>query len=180
MRGHLKQLEWFAVLCSITYTILLTYQIIWCWLFAFLASIAFIYLCYLKKIYAEFVLQVFYLLMALYGYFQWDVSLFQDSKSLGWELNIGVISLGVLLSLASGYSLKKYSDAELPWLDSFTTVFSIIATALMVSLLPENWLYWIVIDIVSIYLYMKRGLKLTALLFVVYTFLAINGYLTWI
>ena len=114
MRGNLKQIEWFAVLCSITYTILLTYQIIWCWLFAFLASIAFIYLCYLKKIYAEFVLQVFYLLMALYGYFQWDVSLFQDSKSLGWELNIGVISLGVLLSLASGYSLKKYSDAELP------------------------------------------------------------------
>jgi nicotinamide mononucleotide transporter len=50
----------------------------------------------------------------------------------------------------------------------------------MVSLFPENWLYWIVIDAVSVYLYLQRGLKLTALLFVVYTLLAINGYLTWI
>ncbi len=180
MRNYLKQIEWFAVISSIAYTVLLTYQIVWCWLFAFLAAIAFIYLCYVKKIYAEFVLQIFYLLMALYGYFNWDISLFEDLQSLGWELNLGLVSIGFLLSIASGYSLKKYSDAELPWLDSFTTVFSIIATALMVSLLPENWLYWIVIDTVSIYLYMQRGLKLTAILFVVYTFLAINGYLTWI
>jgi len=180
MRGNLKQIEWFAVICSIIYTILLTYQVIWCWLFAFLASMAFLYLCYVKKIYAELVLQAFYLLMAVYGYFQWDISLFQDLQSLGWEINLSIISIGVLLTIASGYTLKKYSDAELPWLDSFTTVFSIIATALMVSLLPENWLYWIVIDAVSIYLYMKRGLKLTAILFIIYTFLAINGYLTWI
>jgi nicotinamide mononucleotide transporter len=180
MHGKLKTIEWFAVLCSIAYTILLTYQIVWCWLFAFLASLAFVYLCYRKKIYAEFFLQLFYLLMAFYGYFHWDVSLFNNMQSLGGELNITLILTGISFSLAAGYGLKKYSDAALPWLDSFTTVFSIIATALMVSLFPENWLYWIVIDAVSVYLYLKRGLKITALLFVFYTLLAINGYLTWI
>jgi len=180
MREYLKQIEWFAVICSIAYTVLLTYQLVWCWLFAILAAIAFLYLCYEKKIYAEFILQIFYLLMALYGYYQWDLSLFNNLEGLGWELNLGIVLIGLVLSLTAGFSLKKYSDAELPWLDSFTTVFSIIATALMVSLIPENWLYWIVIDTVSIYLYLQRGLKLTAILFVIYTFLAINGYLTWI
>jgi nicotinamide mononucleotide transporter len=180
MQRWLKTIEWFAVLCSLAYTILLTYQIVWSWLFAFLAAIAFLYLCYIKKIYAEFVLQIFYLLMAFYGYFHWDVSLFNDMQSLGWGLNIALILTGILLSITAAYSLKKYTNASLPWLDSFTTVFSIIATALMVSLFPENWLYWIVIDAVSVYLYLQRGLKLTALLFVVYTLLAINGYLTWI
>lgn len=180
MRLSHQKIEWFAVISSIAYTLLLTYQSIWSWLFAGLAALAFLYLCFAKKLYAEFILQGFYLFMAFYGYFSWDINLFQNLEGLGWEINLVLIAIGILLSLASGYSLNKYSDAAMPWMDSFTTVFSIIATVLMVSLFPENWLYWIVIDSVSVYLYYKRGLKITAILFVIYTLLAINGYLTWI
>jgi nicotinamide mononucleotide transporter len=63
--------------------------------------------------------------------------------------------------------------------DTFTTVFSVIATIMMVMAVTENWYYWIVIDAVSIFLYASRRMYLTALLFVVYTLLAINGAMQW-
>ena len=68
----------------------------------------------------------------------------------------------------------------MPLLDSFTTVFSIIATIMVIKKILENWLYFIVIDIASIYLYFTRDLNQTAILFAVYTLIAIYGYFNWI
>ena len=68
----------------------------------------------------------------------------------------------------------------MPLLDSFTTVFSIIATIMLIKKILENWLYFIVIDIASIYLYFTRDLNQTAILFAVYTLIAIYGYFNWI
>ena len=81
---------------------------------------------------------------------------------------IGTVVLGVIL--------KKNTDAMLPFLDAFTTVFSLAATWLMINMIHMNWLYWIVIDSVSIYLYAKRGLKLSSVLFLLYLLLALDGY----
>ena len=81
---------------------------------------------------------------------------------------IGTVVLGVIL--------RKTTDAMLPFLDAFTTVFSLAATWLMINMIHENWLYWIVIDTVSIYLYAKRGLKLSSVLFLLYLLLALDGY----
>ena len=67
----------------------------------------------------------------------------------------------------------------MPIIDSFTTCFSIIATFLVVKKILENWIYWIIIDLVSIYIYFSRDLHLTSLLFLVYTVIAIIGYFNW-
>ena len=72
-----------------------------------------------------------------------------------------------------------YTDAEQPIIDSFTAIFSLFATYMVTKKILENWIYWIVIDIVSVYLYFSRDLQLTAGLFAAYTIIALFGYFSW-
>lgn len=171
-------LEAAAVVSSLLYTILYTYENIWCWLFAALSAAFFLILCFQRKIYAEWALQVFYLISAAYGYLNWGSEVVIP-ESMVFQVHLLIIGGGILLMLLSASLLKNYTEAALPLLDSFTTIFSIIATIFMVNFYPENWAYWIVIDAASIFLYFRRGLKISALLFVIYTLLSINGYLVW-
>jgi len=171
-------LEIAAVISSLLYTLLFSYGYIWCWLFAALSAGFFLILCYQRKIYAELALQVFYLAMALYGFLNWGESL-QTKPSLPLSYHGIIILVNIIAIFISGQMLRKHSDAKVPYLDSFTSISSISATILMVNFYEENWLYFIVINAVSIYLYFQRGLKLGALLFVLYTILSINGYMVW-
>lgn len=173
-----KWLEIVAVLSSLLYTVLFSYGYILCWLFALISASSFLLLCYQKKIYAELALQVFYLSMAVYGYFNWGESLVSKDPLPLSSHGLIILASAILIFLL-GIGLKRLTDAKLPFLDSFTTVSSIIATLLMVNFYPENWLYFIVINAVSIYLYIKRDLALGALLFALYTALSLNGYLVW-
>jgi nicotinamide mononucleotide transporter len=77
------------------------------------------------------------------------------------------------------YLLSEHSSAAWPYVDSFTTWASVITTYLVTRKYLQNWLYWIVIDLVSIPLYIDRGLNLTALLFVAYVIIAVIGYFKW-
>ena len=74
-----------------------------------------------------------------------------------------------------GYFLKSQTGAALPYVDSFTTVFSLAATYMVTRKVLENWLYWFVIDAVSVGLYTSRGLYLTALLFTAYLVMIVIG-----
>ncbi|MEX0812382.1 MAG: nicotinamide riboside transporter PnuC [Chitinophagales bacterium] len=174
-------LEIIAVLSGAAYTILISYGSLWCWLFAIISSIAFIYLCFSKRLLAETGLHTFYLAMGFYGFYSWDTAEGGFAPiSLGWEYNFIIIIAAGGLSIISGHLLKRHSKAALPYLDAFTTIFSIIATFMMVGMVLENWIYWIVIDALSIYLYSKRGLYLSALLYLAYIGLAINGLINWL
>ena len=130
--------------------------------------------------YAETGLQVFYFIMAIYGYFSWSKSnSLLRINELAIRHHILIMILGSLLTFLLGFYLSVYTDAQLPIVDSFTTVFSIIATYMVVKKILSNWLYFIIIDTVSIYLYFSRDLHLSALLFSVYTIIAIIGYWKW-
>jgi len=89
------------------------------------------------------------------------------------------ISAIVLAALVSGYLLSIGTDARLPYLDSLTTWGSILTTVMVARKVLENWLYWIVINSISIYLYLDRGLEQTASMFMLYLVLAILGYYAW-
>ena len=173
-------LEVAAVVFSILYTVLITYENILCWPAALIASIIFIYLVYSKRLIAETVLHVFYLLAAIYGWIMWGTSEGFQVNTYGYPINLLLIAGGLLLIIPCGYLLKKFTSAMLPYVDSFTTIFSFIATYMMAHMVLENWLYWIVIDSVSAFMYAKRGLYIGAGMFVVYTLLAINGYFSWL
>ncbi len=131
----------------------------------------FAYICWNKKIYAESALQVFYIGLAGLGLIGYG-----NDVQISGLFHLILLSGAVIGTVVLGVILRKTTDAMLPFLDAFTTVFSLAATWLMINMIHENWLYWIVIDTVSIYLYAKRGLKLSSVLFLLYLLLALDGY----
>lgn len=176
----LRFLELLAVVFNLLYTALYIRESIWCWPFAFIGSALFVYLCYSRQLIAETVLQVFYVGFAVYGFITFN-GVWGDAD-WGTMKHMGFIGGGVVLTVLSAVLLRRYTSAKLPLIDSFTTIFSLIATWIMVNYVHENWLYWIVVDTVSIFLYAGRKMYFGAVLFVIYLLLAINGYfeLGWI
>lgn len=167
-----KLIEFAAVTLSVAYTwMYLKGYLPWGFIPAALGAGLFAYLCWKKKIYAESALQVFYIGLAGLGILGYG-----NEIEISGVFHLVLISGAVLGTITLGVILNKTTDATLPFLDAFTTVFSIVATWLMVNMIHENWLYWIVIDTISIYLYAKRGLQLSSTLFFLYLLLALDGY----
>lgn len=176
-------LESIAVIFSILYVILAAKENNWCWLSAIVSVSLYIYICYNAKLYLETALQVFYLLMAFYGMWNWHGKTINRTISVTeWSLKNHILILisGTFLTFFLGFYFITYTDAAMPLVDSFTTVFSLFATYMVAKKVLENWIYWIVIDAVSVYLYHSRELEQTALLFIIYTIIAIFGYLVWL
>lgn len=167
-------IEALAVLSNIVYLYLYIEGNRWCWPAAFLGSLLFFGLCLRVALYAEAALQVFYVGMAIYGYTNTATGMAPTVWSGSHHLSLIVIS--ALVTLALGAFLNDKTKAALPWLDSFTTVFSLAATWAMVNMVHENYVYWMVIDAASAWLYWSRGMKMGAGLFVVYFAMVTLGY----
>ncbi|RCX05445.1 nicotinamide riboside transporter PnuC [Schleiferia thermophila] len=176
----LKILEAIAVVFSFLYTWLLASGNMWCWWFAILASVIYMYLCYIKGIYAEFLLHIFYLIMAFYG-LSGSERFLKSGAEEPFSAMIHFLVIAVLGSMVyfSGKYLSLINGAKQVYLDAFTTIFSIWATFLMVNYFPENWLYWIVIDLASVVLYWRLNLYFTSGLYLAYTILAVRGWILW-
>lgn len=175
--------EALAVVLAITYLVLAIRQNIWCWAAAAISTLIYLFIMFEARLYMESVLQLFYLAMAAYGWHQWRAH-GQNREVLQvrtWPISYHLFAIGSVLILvfASGHLLTQYSDAALPHLDSFTTWGAIIATYMVARKILENWVYWFVIDAVSIGLYLNRGLLLTAVLFAFYLVLIVIGYRSW-
>ena len=176
--------EVLAVVLAITYLLLAVRENIWCWAFAFVSTAIYTVLFWDVSLLMDSALNVYYMAMAVYGWTQWR----GKNNAGNAELDITSMSMGqhwvaliaiALLTAVSGYLLKENTSAAWPYVDSFTTWSSVIATWMVARKLLENWLYWIAIDLVSIPLYIERGLSLTALLFLAYVIIAVFGYFKW-
>ncbi|GMG86344.1 nicotinamide riboside transporter PnuC [Biformimicrobium ophioploci] len=172
-----------AVILALAYLVLAMQEKISCWYAAFGSTLIYTFLFWDVSLLMESALQVFYLVMAVYGWWQW-----QHRNENGETLEINVWPLrthllvlaGVgILTLGFGYLLQSTTDAALPYLDSFTTWGAVVTTYMVTRKVLENWIYWLVIDAVSIYLYLDRELYLTALLFVFYVVLVVFGFIRW-
>jgi nicotinamide mononucleotide transporter len=173
--------ECVAVFFSILYVILAAKESILCWWAAAISVTLYVYIYFSVQLYAETGLQVFYLFMAFYGYYNWNKKE-QALQISEWNISshFAVLILGTILTFLMGFYFTTYTNAKMPIVDSFTTVFSVFATYMVAKKILGNWLYWIVIDTVSIYLFYSRDLHLTSLLFMAYTIIAIFGYFSWI
>lgn len=175
--------EWLAVLLALAYLILAIRESLWCWPAAFFSTIIYAVLFFDVNLYMESSLNLYYLIMAIYGWYQWKrISPEQDKKAIvTWSLQTHfywILLLTLIVSLTA-YLLGSYTNQDLPLLDSFTTWFAVFTTYLVAKKVLENWLYWIVIDAASIYLFLSKGFALTSVLFVVYIILAFYGWLKW-
>ena len=172
-------IESLAVLFSLLYVILAAKENIWCWGAALISVSLYIYICYTAKLYPETGLQIFYLIMAIIGYFTWNKKSKEKIKEWSEFKHLIIIILGALFSFIMGFYFFTYTESAMPIIDSITTTFSIIATYMVVKKVLGNWLYWIVIDLLSVYMYFHRDLHLTSLLFVAYATIAVFGYISW-
>lgn len=173
-----------AVAAAIAYLVLAIRRNIWCWLFAALSTIIYVALFLRAKLYMESLLNVFYLAMAVYGWYAWRYGGSPGDEELPvtrWPLQLHAAALLAIAAGAAtaGYVLDRWTDAAFPYADSATTIAAIWTTFLVARKVLENWWYWLVIDSVSVYLYWSRDLPLTALLFVLYVALIPVGLAAW-
>ena len=172
-----------AVVFAFLYLALAIKQNILCWSAWTLSSCLYTYVMYSAGLYMEALLQIFYVCMGIYGWHQW---LNKNSTEQGlsvstWEpvKHVGAVTLIFVLAYASGLLLEKYTAAALPFLDALTTWGAIVTTYMVANKVLENWIYWFVIDSISIYLFISRELYFTAFLFFVYLFMIVIGYRAW-
>ena len=122
--------------------------------------------------------------MGVYGFNQWksDIANTEEISITTWNLKTHLIVLGIILisSYFAGYILDTYTDAKLPFLDSLTTFGALFATYMVAKKILENWIYWFLIDSVSIYLFIERELYLTSILFCLYLVIIIFGFRSWL
>ena len=182
-----------AVALGIAYLLLAMRQSLWCWYAAFGSTAIYLWVFWEVNLLMESALQLYYLAMAVYGWQQWrgggrpvegDFAGDAQGQALAissWRPRSHLYAVGAVLvmSAVSGALLARFTDAALPYLDSFTTWGSILTTWMVARKVLENWLYWLVIDAAAIYLYLERGLMLTAGLFMVYLVIVVFGYLQW-
>ena len=172
-----------AVVFAIIYLLLAVKQDIKCWFAAIISSILYFFIMYDAGLYMEAYLQIFYIMMAFYGIQQWR-SVDTDAPQFivrTWDkrMHIKIITLIVIMTLISGFLLEKYTNAILPFIDGLTTWGAIVATYMVAKRLLENWIYWLVIDSISIFLFISRDLFPTAFLFGIYIIIIIYGYRSW-
>lgn len=177
--------EMLAVFLSVSYLILAIKQNLWCWPAAFISTLIYSILFFDASLLMDSALNIFYLIMAIYGWYSWKYGNVKNQNvdleisTYGLTKNIQIILALIILSFGLGYIMANYTSADYAYLDTFTTVFAVFTTYTLTKKVLENWLYWIVIDSVSIYIYINKGFYLTAVLFALYTILAFVAYNNW-
>jgi nicotinamide mononucleotide transporter len=145
------------------------------------------------KLYAETGLQLVFAILQVYGWWAWLASRnhatteaqglnrveeiqVETLSPIGWVLSLLAIGLG---TFGLAWFLIQFTDGQAPWVDAFIASASLTAQYLLAKRYHANWTYWIVVDIVSIPLYLARGLFAFAILYVIFLGLAIAGWITW-
>lgn len=152
------------------------------WPISIVNVLLYIFVFFKARLYAEISLQCYYLVMSIYGWIFWSKKREDNpipittTKRKTWLILI-IILIPIYFSMA--FLLKKYSNTDVPFIDSFLTTLSFMATYLLARKKIENWLIWIFVDFSSIGLYFYKQLYATIVLFSVLTILAIIGYKEW-
>lgn len=172
-----------AVITGIIYVILAARNHIACWPFGIISSALAMYsVFFFLDLYIEAFLQGFYVLAGVWGWWTWSANQKKEAKpisSLSLSTHFWILLFGAVCTLFFGWLFRQSTEAAATYIDAFTTIFALITTVMVAYRILENWLYWIVIDAVSIYLYWSRGGHFYAILFTVYVVVAIIGYFQW-
>ncbi|MEM0939560.1 MAG: nicotinamide riboside transporter PnuC [Bacteroidota bacterium] len=178
--NRLLIIEVLATATSLGYLFLLIRQNIWCWPLAIISGSLSIYLFLKSQLYSESILYGYYILIAVYGWWNWSRPKNPLEVSI-WQLKYHIITIiiGMMLSFGLGYTFINFTDADKPYLDATTTVFSFIASILEAKKILSGWIYWIVINGVTVGLYFSKSLDIYALVMVIYFVMSIVGYREW-
>ncbi|MBN2893315.1 MAG: nicotinamide mononucleotide transporter [Bacteroidales bacterium] len=177
--------EIFGAIAGLLYIFLSIKEKILLWPIGIITSTVYIYVFFQSKFYADMSLQFYYVFVSIYGWIFWlkgkknekDKQL-KISKT-PFKTIIILVFVTLALFLGMGWFLSNYTDSPVPFWDAFTTAASIVATWMLAKKFIEQWIIWIIVDIISAILYYKKGLYPTVILFGVYTIMAVIGYIEW-
>ena len=157
---------------------------IWVYPTGIISTLIYVWICFQYKLYADMGINAYYFSMSIYGCYVWThpnegekVLPVTWLKPKGWLFSLGIFLVSYLtLSLV----LSNFTDSDVPYWDSFTTSSAFVGMWLMAKKKVENWIFWIITDLVSVPLYFYKGLILTTVQFTFFTVLATMGLIAWI
>lgn len=189
-------LEITGVLVGLVYLALEYKASIYLWIASIIMPIIYLFVFYQAGLYADFAINIYYLLIAIYGWIMWkygnklrqkvlkkpvykkeelELPITRTSRRQWFWLTITAIITFFFIT----WILIRFTNSNVPWMDSFTTALSIIAMWMLAHKYLEQWIVWIVVDIASAGLYIYKALYLTSALYILYAIIAIFGYIKW-
>jgi nicotinamide mononucleotide transporter len=175
-------LEVVAATFGVISVFLSTRQNIWSWPTAIVNVGLYAVVFYQGRLYGQMGLQPIYLALSVYGWYQWlhggDQKTELRVSSASPQLLTVLLALNLVAWLALAAVLRR-TDAALPWLDALLATTSLVAQWMMTRKILENWLLWIVVDVVYVPMFISQRLYATALLYAAFLVLAVMGYVEW-
>lgn len=183
-------LEIIGAVIGIIYLFLEYKANVWLWPVGILMSLFYVVIFFHGKFYADAAVYLYYIGANVYGLYAWlkrshygessgqstsSDPIVHTPQSMIWKLFVAFVLVYALIA----FVLVRFTDSPVPYGDALTTSMSVVATYMLAKKWLEQWLLWIVVDVISTALYLWKGLYPTALLFTIYVVVAIMGYFKW-
>ena len=176
-------IEIVAVAFGFANVFLLVRRSIWNYPFGLIMVSLYAYIFFDAKLYSDMLLQPFFFVIQLLGWWWWlnkrnDQGRVIVERMTRYEIPVyaGIAAIGIF---SVGTLMARYTDASVPYWDATTSVLSVIAQILLARRRLENWIVWIVVDVIAIGVYTYKGLNPTAVLYAVFLCLAVAGLMVW-
>lgn len=181
---NMTWLEAIAVFFGIASVFYSMREHIWVYPTGIVSTLIYVWICFEFKLYADMGINAYYFGMSIYGWYVWthpkknqEILPVTWLDSRGWLYSAGLFAISYP-SLV--FVLGNFTDSDVPYWDSFTTASAFVGMWLMAKKKVENWIFWIITDLVSVPLYFYKGLLLTSFQFLLFTVLATMGLFAWI
>ncbi len=153
--------------------------------FGIISVLIYVWLCYHAGLYADMGINAYYFLMSLFGWYQWGRKMpsTKEHRPIRWSgllMNMAGIAAAVIFFLILWWILQRFTNSTVPVLDSFTTALFIVGMWLMALKKIENWIYWIIGDLICMFLFPYKGLYFSGFQYLVFLILAVSGLIEWI
>lgn len=155
---------------------------VWCFPIGLLNVIISLVLFYQQKLYADTLLQGVYILLLSYGWINWQKKNKREILSISFSSTsvlFMLLLLSIIFSVVTGFFFSRYTDASLPYFDASATALSFAAQWMIAKKKIENWLLWMVVNVMYVGIYLYKDLWLYTLLFAIYFLLAVKGWYQW-
>lgn len=176
-------LELGAVVFNILFLVFLIREKRVCWIYGIVASLLSValFLSMDKPLYSESVLYVFYVGFGVYGWINWSTGTEQEISIMEWGMreHVKAFLVGAIGMVGLGYFFSTRTDADVPYADAFSTSFSFVATYMEANKILSGWIYWIVLNGFTIWLYAYKSAFLYSGLMVAFAVMSIVGYMSW-
>ncbi len=182
MMSYSGILEVLVTLLGLLYIILIALEVRLGWIVGVIGSALFVASNLQQRLYMDMVLNSYYVLAGIYGWLAWGKHAHEKKlrvSNIPRKLLLGLLSGCLLLTLCFGYGLSHFTNNSLPYLDAGVTILSFLATWMSTRKYIENWLIWLVADPLAIILYYYKGAPMYAVLFAIYSGMALYGYISW-